>query len=512
MINLEEKLKQNQDLFAVYSRIKGKAADIWEEPLLHDFTEHGPRHSRQIITILDRILSYWEEFDLNDAEILVLLASAWLHDVGMQNMKDAEGKADILREAHAEYSYKIILKNGMVDEDIFLKKLDCGFRDNQGEIQDYDLLSCTALVCKGHSGKYFQGVVDRFGEATYSVLGQEVDGAFLTALLMVADELDLEGRGNMDPKIHYSSMSRLHQKKHQRISRVDYDFDSTSHQIKLSVRFQFWEEETEDFRKRLKQWVSNKLAGQFSRTMQIFQKKMGYCLCPKILEISDLSVLPEAQHPSRFSAEETSLLERETSEMDLYDRKTEKKRLQKLLGPDRPGGIFYYYNVDPYDRDFFFGWFEKAARAHPKVSFQDILIKPESAFTFTLEFLTEKTTAFCRDAGSSLKPVLLIEDFGLFQPQLQSDYLKMLSQSAVFQSSKAVVVLLSSVEKMDLVKIPPHVAPIKMPPFTREIIREVLESQKIPSGHDLENLSQMLYDKTSGSPEKVYEIVELLKQ
>lgn len=230
MFSLETKLEQdNPPLFQIYSRIKAKASDIWGNPLLPDFTEHGSRHSEQITSILNRITSYWEKFDLNDSEILVLLASARLHDIGMQNMKEAEGKADILREAHAEYSYKLILKDGMADENIFLKRLDCGFWDEHGNIGDYNLQTCVALVCKGHSGRYFQEV-------------------------------------------------------------------------------------------------------------------MSYSLSPVILQITDLTVLREAQYPPRFFADEVFLLERETAEMDLFDRKKEKKRIRGLLKSDLPGGACYYYS------------------------------------------------------------------------------------------------------------------------------------------------------------------------
>ncbi|MBI5186503.1 MAG: hypothetical protein HZA01_12375 [Nitrospinae bacterium] len=513
MIDLEAKLKENQPLFEIYSRIRGKAEHIWKEPLLHDFTEHGPRHSGKIIAILNDILGHWEKFNLNDSEILVLLASAWLHDIGMQNMKDAEGKADILRETHAEYSYRIILKDGMVDESIFLKKLECGFRDGHGEIQDYNLLNCVALVCKGHSGKHFQEVVDRFQEHPHSVFSRKVDGAFLTALLMAADELDLKERGNMAPNKNYSPMSNLHQKKHQRIYDVDYNFDSNARQIIISVCFQFLENEEEGFRKRLTKWVFDKLAGQFSLTMQIFQRRMGYFISPEIRRDTDFPVLPDAQYPKEFSPDEISLLERETAEMDLYDRKAEKAQLQKLLEPDAPGGIFYYYNVDLYDRDLFFGWFEKAARAHPKIFFHSISLTPESAFTFTQEFLLKITDSFLKNSGSSTKTVIVVENVDILHQKLQGDLLKELSESTALQSTKAVVVLLSSAaEESGLRKMFNHVQFIGMKHFTKEIIREVLESPKIPTGHNLENLAAKLYNSTSGKPEKVYEIVELLKQ
>lgn len=539
MSYLEEKLLEDVKLYAVYSRIKEKAAIIWEIPILMDFTDHGIGHSERIVGILNRLISLWDNPDVNPVEAFVLLSSAYLHDIGMQAMIKAEGKADMLREMHAQYSCGIILYDGINNNPLTLRRLECGFREPNGNILSYDLQVCTALVCKGHSGKYFQEVFDLFTTHPRTVLNQRVDGAFLTALLMVADELDLANRDNATPNEYYTPISRLHQKKHQRIKDLKLDFNPDEHEIVASIQFEFRDEEPPELRRNLKIWVFDKLKNQFILTRRIFRRRMHISISPKVIDIGDIPTPSEAPFPAKFDEEEISILDRETAEMDIYDREIEKGQLSSILKPGGPAGVFFYYNVDPCDMRLLFGWFLKAGRANPEVSFHLASFGKESAITADLKSAvwtttgalfaeTETFTAASKPPDDSLleelmalalgrsgfpgKPVLLIEDVSYFQPELQADFINMLSRAHARINSNAAVVILSSSPKLEPRNLHNSVNITKMESFSRELIGDILRKKNVSPGIDMDDFALKLYNNTSGAPERVRELVEALRQ
>ena len=125
-------------------------------------------------------------------ELFVLLALAYLHDIGMQFLKWedipidklTEKEYDEVRKKHAELSSEIILKG-------VAKSID---RD------DFHLPACIddgyiapiAFVCKGHSSEYFDEVMEKFRDSPYTPKGRSLRGELLAVLLLIADELDLQ--------------------------------------------------------------------------------------------------------------------------------------------------------------------------------------------------------------------------------------------------------------------------------------------------------------------------------
>ena len=120
-MDLEEKLKQSPDLYRTLKEIEEFCKRIWRAPLLSWFTSHDVSHSKEIIHLLGQILLPIENTaaSLTEHELFILLASAYLHDIGMQYLKVEDISVDklnsdeyeIIRKRHAEESYNIILKN-----------------------------------------------------------------------------------------------------------------------------------------------------------------------------------------------------------------------------------------------------------------------------------------------------------------------------------------------------------------------------------------------------------------
>lgn len=75
-------LSQSNQILA--NKCMGFVIDIWgANPLIHNFTDHGPEHSLRILDYVEEMLG-GNLYDLNADERLVLLLGIILHDIGMQ--------------------------------------------------------------------------------------------------------------------------------------------------------------------------------------------------------------------------------------------------------------------------------------------------------------------------------------------------------------------------------------------------------------------------------------------
>ena len=158
MLDLEERLKAEDlpslGLSGRLDRIRICADRIWNVPRLAWFTDHSAsRHSRRIVQLLGALV---EELQggpqaLTRSELYVLLASAYLHDIGMQDFAlDGRGLEefgivdyDLVRTRHPERAKELIVRRAL--------SLDRGrdlFRiDIDDELQ---YLLPISLVSQGH--------------------------------------------------------------------------------------------------------------------------------------------------------------------------------------------------------------------------------------------------------------------------------------------------------------------------------------------------------------------------
>lgn len=150
---------------------------MFRQGLLHckHLTLHGAEHSEQVIKNLEAMLEQFMKTEdaLNSTEILCLLASAWLHDVGLQVKGPLEDSAAV-RADHHNRSVSYIEQHA--------KELDLA--------DDHPVRRVIALVCQGHSGPIPQSN----DYAPIIVRSDRVRVGLLTALLRLADELHLDYR------------------------------------------------------------------------------------------------------------------------------------------------------------------------------------------------------------------------------------------------------------------------------------------------------------------------------
>lgn len=165
--------KENRNSYSTsIQEIRKKVKEIWEYPQHRYFTDHSIKHSERILRYLWPLTRPCQD-KLSDAEIYILVAAAYLHDVGMQSEKlgaDLRGN----RRRHQELSVEMI------------EAMDLGVL---GQYKD-DL----GLVVRAHRHIPLDG--DEY-KAT-GLYGDPVRPRLLGSILRLADELDLTGeRVNM---------------------------------------------------------------------------------------------------------------------------------------------------------------------------------------------------------------------------------------------------------------------------------------------------------------------------
>jgi len=263
-MDLENLLKSyNYTLSGYLNDIKNFSYRVWEKPHLQWFTKHDVTHSEEIIYLIGQIIEPIKndrEIFLSEHELFILLASTYLHDIGMQYLKipgysiDKLSSAgyDSIRKKHAEESYNIILKRVMPS----LERDDFHF-----PTIDEEYLPIIAKVSKGHSTDFFEEIVRNFKKDPSTPKGRKVRGEFLTALLLIGDELDLQCKRvsfSDTAKFTLSDFSSLHWYKHHYVDYVEI----LNGIIKLTLRFP---ENSDNYSGLIKRFIEDKLIKQVKK-------------------------------------------------------------------------------------------------------------------------------------------------------------------------------------------------------------------------------------------------------
>lgn len=183
----------NHDLQSKLDSIRSTASEIWETPRLQHFTKHGIEHSENIITILDSILGDMSTMKskLSEHEVFILLAAAYLHDIGMQSAYhaglpdkpdyDLEDKKTI-RDKHHETSAKMIRES--VDPGAE-RKVDCGLQN----CTQPNYVHFIALLSKSHRMNKPEISSPKLKNCVLKT-PTEIRVRLLVSLLRLADALD----------------------------------------------------------------------------------------------------------------------------------------------------------------------------------------------------------------------------------------------------------------------------------------------------------------------------------
>jgi tetratricopeptide (TPR) repeat protein len=182
------------DLRQSLENVRKASAKIWENSFLQHFTRHDLKHSEKIIDILTMIFGSLEiaEKLITQHELFILLAAAYLHDIGMQSPIHAgishgppydPEDGDLIREKHHKSSYDMIWKSVNMAAP---NRIDCGL---EGCTQP-DYVRFIALLAKYHRMKKPGILSKELAYKDHLESGKYVRVKFLVALIRLADELD----------------------------------------------------------------------------------------------------------------------------------------------------------------------------------------------------------------------------------------------------------------------------------------------------------------------------------
>lgn len=248
-----------RDLVASIPKIQNAVSEIWRTPHHSWFTDHGPDHSRRVATYalqLALLPSLHPSFRLSPLEVFVLWSAAWLHDVGMQDLR-ATGQPigqmspsgyDQVRHEHPNRS----------SENILTDWAQFGLPEN-----DPPLAELVASVARAHGTKYYRETVrDRLQDSA-SVRNQPVRARLLAALLLFADELDLHYQRAVPPSgwSDNNAISEAHSFKHKCVVAVNPVCQADG-RIAVELELKFPSEFSEEQREIIRQWIEIKLLKQ----------------------------------------------------------------------------------------------------------------------------------------------------------------------------------------------------------------------------------------------------------
>ena len=161
--------------------VRDAAIRIWEIPA-HRHIDHGPDHADRVVALLDGLtqgLMTRGEHRLTREEIYVLLASAHLHAIGLQD-EQHESSPDDRWQRYPELGAEMIYRAAASPEEAA----------NLGLVDNPSLVEMVALVVARHTlTEYPSPEYDHFPVGNITVRPR-----LLTALLCFADGLDLDAR------------------------------------------------------------------------------------------------------------------------------------------------------------------------------------------------------------------------------------------------------------------------------------------------------------------------------
>lgn len=188
----------NADQRRALENVREAAARIWSRPLYRYYTDHTVEHSERVLALLDGLTAGMMATDkrLSSTEVFCLLAAAYLHDIGMQDERYADGAPSTLRQAQGRLdSGRRLEEIRAVHHEISAELIYRAAEDpaqavNLGLPDDPGLMEAVALVARGHRR------VD-LNAAEYEPFvhgGKTVRLQLLAALLRFGDELDIDHR------------------------------------------------------------------------------------------------------------------------------------------------------------------------------------------------------------------------------------------------------------------------------------------------------------------------------
>jgi hypothetical protein len=229
------RLLDRQDMSQRLYAVQRHAKITWQTPQITYFTDHSVSHSERIIRLLDSLCELLPS-GLNEDEAYVLLCAAYLHDVGMQ-WKGCLDSA-IVREKYPPEQISAARgddsqRDKIVREEHHSLSEEWIKSDPSHASVEADFVDEVILVIRGHRKES----IAKYTDTTKA--GKDMRIRLLTALLRVADEMDLDyNRVNIEILEHYpiSEESKAHWWKCHYVESVDVEDGRVRLRFKFSVK------------------------------------------------------------------------------------------------------------------------------------------------------------------------------------------------------------------------------------------------------------------------------------
>jgi hypothetical protein len=233
------------------------------------FTDHGENHSRRLIYYSYHLLNFLNA-PLSAAEFFVLLASCYLHDIGMWDLRLPDKHAPYTLEDYEEIRQRHPQRSAeMIDLNSFPEA-------GSGKICSLEIPNAykkaVMLVSKAHGTNYFSECIEKLKDHHIDT-GFPFRGPMVAAILLMADELDLtqwrvETLLQQAPFADYSPETLLHLFRHHYIRHVKLAKNQGNCRIDLIFEFP---PHSVDYQNDLIRGIAAKLRRQCALTQPIFQ-------------------------------------------------------------------------------------------------------------------------------------------------------------------------------------------------------------------------------------------------
>jgi hypothetical protein len=337
-------------LDARLERVRVSAEAIWDLPRLPWFTDHrAQRHSARLIALLGQATDALQQSSrrLTRAEIYVLLAACYLHDIGMQDITvGAKGWEELdvgdyehIRKRHPSRGKELIVQGA-------LSQQRGGLRVDLDDLPEY--LQPIALVSQGHGSGFYDATVAELDGKTWAPDGQAIRGSLLAALLLMADELDIGSeRASFPQGGHLSAISALHHFLNHYVVLTSVDPGVTSKRRQVGVVFEF-PPDSDDYRPDIRRVLIDKLSSQARRTNPTVERATDGELVWEtrvvVTEQTDTLNVRRQIEPRALSQ-----LRRELRSADLVSRDEIVQCVRTAIGT--PGGVTVISLTAPGDSD-----------------------------------------------------------------------------------------------------------------------------------------------------------------
>ena len=175
--------KESQDLYRRAWNIRAEVEPMLKAPLHRDYTDHSIDHSLRIIEKLGGLTDkLMETAPLSPIEVFILLAAAYLHDLGMQDERSGSDDHAWIRDQHHVLSSDLILQS--------VEHYSKGPPLSLQLFPDEEIGDIVARVVEGHRGAVDHLKDHRYDPSPYG--SHMIRPRLLAALLRFADELDTD--------------------------------------------------------------------------------------------------------------------------------------------------------------------------------------------------------------------------------------------------------------------------------------------------------------------------------